>query len=267
MAPELAPVLLEEGQQVVGERADAAAHLGHGGVGGRGQGEGQAQGASGGERSPVGRVDRQEGEHAADLGVGLTIRQELVDDVHHAAEHGGADGLALLLVGGACPHLVEGLRRLPDVEPSDGPGRCIGPAGHLGHAQHGLEAEGLAQVPEQPVGVAVEQQGRLAGRPDGGGLHFGLVDGAGGEAEVVEDLRGDGELYGTGQLEAEAAHELVGRGHPPDEVVLLEAQHPHAPAGHDRGGGKSVVACTDDDGVVVRHAGHRSAAPSAGEGS
>ena len=92
------------------------------------------------------------------------VGEEAVDDVHHAAEHGGADGLALLLVGGARPHLVERLGRLADVEPPDGPGRGLGPGRHLGHAQHGLEAERLAQVVEQALGVAVEQDRRLAGR-------------------------------------------------------------------------------------------------------
>ena len=159
----------------------------------------------------------------------------------------------LLLVGRARPHLVERLRGLADVEPADGPGRRLGPGRDLGHAQHGVEAERLAEVVEEPVGVAVEQDRRLARFADAGRLHLGLVDGAGGEAQVVEDLVRDRELDRPGQLEAVAADQLGGGGHAPDEVVLLEAQDPHAAPGHDRGGGEPVVARPDDDGVVIRH--------------
>ena len=211
-----------------------------------------------GEYGPaVGGVDRQEGQHAAHLGVLVAVGQVVVDHVHHAAEQGGADGLALLLVGRARPHLVERPGRLAHVEPADGPGRRLGPSRHLGHAQHGLDAQGLVEVLQEPVGVAVEQDRRLARRPDAGRLHLGLVDRAGGEAQVVEDLVGDGELDGAGQLEAVAAGQLGGGGHAADEVVLLQAQDPHPAPGHDGRRGEPVVARTDDDGVVVRHRGSR----------
>ena len=125
--------------------------------------------------------------------------------------------------------------------------------GDLGHAQYGVQAHALAQVFEQLVRVAVEQERRLAGGTHGGRLDLRLVDRAGGEAEVVVDLARDGELDRPRQLEAVAAGQLGGRGHAPDEVVLLQAEDPHAAAGHDRRGGEPVVPGADDDGVVVRH--------------
>ena len=118
--------------------------------------------------------------------------------------------------------------------------------------------ERIAEMVEQPVGIAVQQDRRSTGRADAGRLHLGLVDGARGEAQIVEDLGRDRELDRSGQLEAVAAGQLGGRGHPADEVVLLQAEDPHPPPGHDRGCGETVVAGPDDDGVVVRHRGHGS---------
>jgi hypothetical protein len=106
---------------------------------------------------------------------------------------------------------------------------------------------------QQALGIAVEEDGRLVGGPDAGRLHLGLVDGAGVEAQIVEDLGRDGELDRPGQLEAVAPGQFRRSGHPPDEVVLLEAEDPHASPGHDRGRGEPVVACSHDDGVVLRH--------------
>ena len=74
---------------------------------GRCEREGEAQRAPGGVGAPIGGVDRQEAQHAADLGVLDTVGEVPVDDVHDAAEHGGADRLTLGFVGGAGPHLVE----------------------------------------------------------------------------------------------------------------------------------------------------------------
>ena len=58
-----------------------------------------------------------------------------------------------------------------------------------------------------------------------------------------------------------------GPGHTPDEVVLLDAENPHPTSGHDRGGGQSVVSRSDDDCVIVRHRGHRSAGATPGGAS
>ncbi len=132
----------------------------------------------------------------------LPVGEELIDDVHDAPEEGGADGQALLFVERARPHVVERFGRLPDVQPPDRPGRRLRPGGHLGHAQHGVEAEGVIEMVQKPVGVAVEQDRRLARRPDAGRLHLGLVDRTRGKAQIIEDLGGDGELDRSGQFES-----------------------------------------------------------------
>ena len=124
----------------------------------------------------------------------LAVGEELIDDIHDAAEQRRADGQALLLVRGASPHLIERLRGLADVQSPDGPRRRLGPGGHFGHSQHRVETECFVQMIEEPGRVAVEQDRRLARRPNAGRLHLGLVDRAGGEAQIVEDLGGDGEL-------------------------------------------------------------------------
>ena len=64
---------------------------------------------------------------------------------------------------------------------------------------------------------------------------------------------GIGELDGPGQLEAVAPDQLDGGGHSANEVVLLEAEDPHATPGHDGRRRQPVVAGADDDGVIVRH--------------
>ena len=163
--------------------------------------------------------------------------------------------LALGLVRGAGPHLVERLGRLAHVEATDGTRRRLGPGRHLGHAEHRLDPERLAQVLEQLLGVRVEKDERLvpAAVADAGRLDLGLVDRARPQLEVLEDLVGDRELDRPGELEAVAPDQLGGRGHAADEVVLLEAQHAQPAAGHDRGRRQPVVPCADDDGVVVRH--------------
>ena len=232
---------------------EAAAHLRHGGRPRRGQREGEAEGAPGREGAPEGRVDGEEGQHAAHRCVLRPVGQEAVDDIHHAAEHGGADRLALRLVGGAGPHLVERLRRRAHVEAADGAGRCLGPRRHLGHAEHRLDPDRLAEVLQEPLGIRVEEDRRLAVLADAGGLDLGLVDRAGASSRSSKIWFGHRELDGPGQLEAVATDELGGRGHAADEVVLLQAQHPQAAPGHDRGGGQAVVARSDDNGVVVGH--------------
>ena len=181
------------------------------------------------------------------------IGKELVDHVHDAAEHGGADGLPLRLVGGARPHFVERLGRRADVEAADGPCRGLGPSRHLGHAEHRLDPDRLAEVLQQPFRIRIEQNRRLAVLADAGGLDLGLVDRAGTEVEILEDLVRHRELDGAGQLEAVAADELRRRGHAADEVVLLQAEDPQAAPRHDRRGGQAVVARPDHNGVVVRH--------------
>ena len=103
VAPQLTAVLLEQPGQVVGDGAQAAAHLRHRRRSRRRQGEGEAEGAPGGEGAPEGRVDGEEGQHAAHGRVLGPVGEEAVDDIHDAAEHGGPDGLALRLVGGARP--------------------------------------------------------------------------------------------------------------------------------------------------------------------
>jgi hypothetical protein len=107
VATELATVALEQSEEMLGHGADAPLDLGHGGLPRGGQREGEAERAPRRVGATVGGVDGQKGEHAADLGVLAVIGEELVDDVHHAPEQGGAYGQALLLVGGRGPHLVE----------------------------------------------------------------------------------------------------------------------------------------------------------------
>ena len=131
------------------------------------------------ERAPEGGVDGEEAQHAAHRRVLRPVGEVAVDDVHHAAEHGGADRLTLGLVGGAGPHLVERLRGRAHVEAADGPGRGLGPRGHLGHAQHRLDPDRLAEVLEQALRVRVEEDRRLAVLADAGRLDLRLVDGAG----------------------------------------------------------------------------------------
>jgi hypothetical protein len=97
-------------------------------------------------------------------------------------------------------------------------------------------SRGLAEVLQEPFRVRVQKDRRLARLADAGGLDLRLVDGAGPEVEVLEDLVRHRELDGAGQLEAIAADELRGGRHPADEVVLLQAQDPHPAAGHDRRG-------------------------------
>ena len=92
---------------VVGEGADTSLYFRHGGSGRRRQRESRAQRAALGVGALVGRVDRQEVKHAPELRVWFAVRKEMVDDIHHTAEHGGADSLAFLLVGGAGEHLVK----------------------------------------------------------------------------------------------------------------------------------------------------------------
>ena len=113
--------------------------------------------------------------------------------------------------------------------------------------------ERLAQVFEEPLGIRVQEERRLIAGPDAGRLDLRLVDGARTQLEVLEDLVGDGELDRPGELESVAADQLGRRGHATDEVVLLQAEHPHAAPGHDGGGGQAVVPGSDDDDVVVRH--------------
>ena len=184
----LATIVLEQSSDMVGHGADAAAHLGHRGVAGRRQGEGEAQRAPRGVGPQIGGVDGQKAEHASDLGVLVTVGKKAIDNVHDTAEHGRADRLPLGLVRRALPHLVERLGRPTHVESPDRPGRRFSPGRHLGHTHDGVEAQGIAEMREQPLGVGVEQDRRLARRTDAGRLHLGLVDGTGVESEVLEDL-------------------------------------------------------------------------------
>ena len=107
VAAELAPVLLEQPGQMVGDGAEAAAHLRHRRRPRRRQRKGEAERAPRREWPPEGRVDGEERQHAAHRRVLDPVGQEAVDDIHDAAEHGGADGLPLGLVGGAGPHFVQ----------------------------------------------------------------------------------------------------------------------------------------------------------------
>jgi hypothetical protein len=177
----------------------------------------------------------------------------VVHHIHHTAEHGGPDGLPLRLVGGTGPHLVERLGRGPHVEAADGARRGLGPCRHLGHPEHRLDPDRLAEVLQEPFRIRVEQNRRLAVLADAGGLDLRLVDRAGAELEILEDLVRHGELDGAGQLEAIAADELGRRRHPPDEVVLLQTQDPQTTPGHDRRRGQAVVTSSNHNGVVVGH--------------
>ena len=95
VAPQLATVLLEQPGEVVCDGAQSASHLRHGGRPGRGESEGEAESTPGREGAPEGRVDGEEGKHAAHRCVLHRVRQELVHHIHDTAEHGGADGLTL----------------------------------------------------------------------------------------------------------------------------------------------------------------------------
>ncbi len=55
--------------------------------------------------------------------------------------------------------------RLAHVEATDGPRRRLGPGRHLGHAEHRLDPERLAQVLEQLLGVRVQEDGRWSPSP------------------------------------------------------------------------------------------------------
>ena len=188
----------------------------------------------------------------------LAVGEVAVDDVHHAAEHGGADGLALGLVGRARPHLVEGPRwSRTSKRPMARAGASAQAATSAMPSTASRPMRSL-EVLQETARVAVEEDRRLAGRTDARRLHLGLVDGAGVEPEVVEDLARDRELDRPGQLEAVATGELGSGRHAADEVVLLEAEDPHAAARHHHGSGESVVPGPDDDGVVVGHLHHRS---------
>ena len=127
--------------------------------------------------------------------------------------------------------------------------------------EHRLDPDRLAEVLQEPLRVRIEQDRRLAVLADAGGLDLRLVDGAGAEIEVLEDLVRYRELDRSGQLEAVAADELGGRRHPADEVVLLQAQDPQTTPGHDRGGGQAVVTRPDHNGVVVSHCNRTVATP------
>ena len=107
----------------------------------------------------------------------FAVGEELIDHVHHAAEHGGSNGLAFLFVVRARPHLVERFRRLSHVKSPDGPRRRLRPGRHLGHAQHGVDTERVVQMVQQTSRIAVEQDWGLTRGPDADGLHLGLVDG------------------------------------------------------------------------------------------
>ena len=253
VAAQLTTVLLEQPGQVISDGAQATPDLRHGRCPRRCQRKGEAHRAPGREGSPEGRIDREEGQHAAHGRVLRPVGKIAVDDVHHAAEHGGADRLALSFVGGAVPHFVQRLRRRAHVEAADGAGRGVGPRRHLGHAQYRLDPDRLAEVLQESFRVRVEENRRLAVLADTGGLDLRLVNGAGAEVEVLEDLVRHRELNGAGQLEAIAADELRRRRHAADEVVLLHAEDPQAAAGHDRRCGQAVVTCPDHNGVVVTH--------------
>ena len=140
----------------------------------------------------------------------LAVGEVPIDHVHDAAEERDADRVPFVLVCGGGEHLVECEGSLAHVEPADGPGRRLGPRGDLGHPEHRVDPEGLAEVLEQPFRIRVEidrRRGRLADR---GRLDLGLVDRTRGEIEVVVDLARHGELDRTRQLEAVAADQLGG---------------------------------------------------------
>ena len=205
-------------------------------------------------RPPEGGVDGEEAQHAPDRRVLDLVGQVAVDDVHHAAEHGDADGLSLRLVGGAVPHLVERPRAAvarrsgrwpgPGPRPTPPPRPCRAPP------RSPASRPGARAAARDP---STRRCGGWSPVADAGRLDLRLVDRARPQLEVLEDLVGHRELDRPGQLEAVAADQLGRRGHTSDEVVLLQAQHPHAATRHDRGGGQAVVACSDDDRVVVRH--------------
>ena len=153
------------------------------------------------------------------------------------------------------------------VEAADGPGGCLGPRRHLGHSEHRLHTEGLVEVLEQALGVRVQEDRLLAALADARRLDLRLVQRAGRQVEVLEDLVRDRELDRTGELELVAPNQLGSRGHAPDEVVLLQAEDPQAAAGHHRCCGQAVVTGTDDDCVVVRHRDRTVATPADEAGS
>ena len=181
------------------------------------------------------------------------VGQVAVDHVHDAAEQRDPQRFPLGFVRGAVPHFVQRARPPSHVEAADGPGRSLGPGGHLGHPEHSLDPERLTEMLEEPLGVRVQEERGLVAVADTGRLHLGFVDGTRPEIQVLEHLVRYGELDRSCELEAIAPDELGRRGHPSDEVVLLNAQHSHAATGHDGGGGQPVMPCSDDDRVEIRH--------------
>ena len=239
---------------MIGHGADAAPHLRHRRVlTRRRQSERQAHGATGRVGAPERGVDRQERQQPPHLGVAHRVGQVAIDHVHDRAEHGGADRLALGLVGRAGEHLVERLRRGADLEAPERAARRLGPVDDLGQPEHRIEAEVFTEVLGQPVEVGVEDHRRLVAGSHAHRAHVGLEDRAGVEAEVGVDLVRHRELDRTGQLEPVPADQLGGRRHAPGELVLLEAEHPHPGPSHHGSRGEPVVAGPDDDGIVVRH--------------
>ena len=69
------PCRLEQRQQMVGDGAQPAAHLGHRRRPGRRQGKGEAQRAAGRVRTPEGGVDGEEAQHAAHRARASTCRE------------------------------------------------------------------------------------------------------------------------------------------------------------------------------------------------
>src|SRR5262249_15137589 len=62
---------------------------------------------------------------------------------------------------------------------------------------------------------------------------------------------GEREEQARPDVVAAAGEDLAGARHATDVGVLLETQDAEATAGHQRGSREAVVACTDDDDVVV----------------
>ena len=182
------------------------------------------------------------------------VGEEAVDHVHDAAEHGGADGLPLRLVGGAGPHLVERLGRRAHVEAADGPGRGLGPGRHLGHAEHRLDPDRLAEVLEQPLGIA-SRAGSAAARPrrcwptGPRARRWGR--------RRARDPRRSRSGRGTGWTRPARSGSRGSarwwRPCPPMKWFFSRHRTRRPPRAMTVGGGQAVVAGPDHDGVVVRH--------------